>query len=117
VDIARMKEYAMNDEATIGDDALVRRKRDLIAAEADGETVVLDPVRGDFLQLNKTAGRIWMLLEEPSTVAALCSRLAALFAIDAAACRADVVDFIAVLHERDMVEVIAPGDHRPAIGL
>jgi hypothetical protein len=98
----------MNDTAAIMDESILRRRKDLIAAETDGEMVVLDADRGDFLQLNSSAARIWALLEEPLTLAALCGRLAEQFATGAAECRADVIAFVGLLRERGMIEIAAP---------
>lgn len=89
----------------IEDHMIIRLRRDMIAAESDGEMIVLDAERGDFLQLNKTAGRIWALLEEPLTFGALCVRLADQFAVDAADCREDVRAFIGQLSQRGLVVI------------
>lgn len=89
----------------IEDSAVIRLRRDMIAAESDGEMIVLDAERGDFLQLNKTAARIWALLEEPLTFGDLCARLADQFAVDAAACREDVLAFVGDLSRRGLIEI------------
>ncbi|HSI19024.1 MAG TPA: PqqD family protein [Sphingomonas sp.] len=89
----------------IEDHMIIRLRRDMIAAESDDEMIVLDAERGDFLQLNKTAGRIWALLEEPLTFGVLCARLADQFAVDAADCREDVCAFIGELSQRGLVEI------------
>jgi hypothetical protein len=89
----------------IEDSAVIRLRRDMIAAESDGEMIVLDAERGDFLQLNKTAARIWALLEEPLPFGDLCARLADQFTVDAAACRADVLAFVGDLSRRGLVEI------------
>ena len=93
--------------AAIEDSAVIRLRRDMIAAESDGEMIVLDAERGDFLQLNKTAARIWALLEEPLSLGDLCARLADQFAVDAAACREDVLAFVGDLSRRGLVEIDA----------
>ena len=89
----------------IEDSAVIRLRRDMIAAESDGEMIVLDAERGDFLQLNNTAARIWALLEEPLTFGDLCARRADLFAVDAAACREDVLAFVGDLSRRGLIEI------------
>jgi hypothetical protein len=91
----------------IEDSAVIRLRRDMIAAESDGEMIVLDAERGDFLQLNKTAARIWALLEEPLSFGDLCARLAEQFAVDAADCREDVLAFVGDLSRRGLVEIDA----------
>ncbi|MES2044144.1 MAG: HPr-rel-A system PqqD family peptide chaperone [Pseudomonadota bacterium] len=89
----------------IEDTALISLRRDMIAAASDDEMIVLDAERGDFLQLNKTAARIWALLEEPLTFGTLCARLAEQFAVDPSACREEVRAFVGELSRRGLVEI------------
>ena len=86
------------------DSAVVRRRSDVFAADTDGEMVVLDSERGDFLHLNQTAAGIFALLEGPLTVAALRDRLIEKFDVDAATCGADLRLFLAQLMDRGLVE-------------
>lgn len=95
----------------IEDNALISLRRDMIAAASDDEMIVLDAERGDFLQLNKTAARIWALLEAPLTFGDLCERLANQFAVDRSACREDVYAFVGELSRRGLVEI---GGEKPA---
>lgn len=96
----------MDYRALIGAGARIRQRHGVIAAETDGEMVVLDPDRGEFLDLSKTGARIWSLLDEAVTVPALCQRMADYFEIDAAACRDDVEAFVISLAERGLLETV-----------
>lgn len=96
----------MDYKALIDTGARIRQRPGVIAAETDGEMVVLDPERGEFLDLSRTAARIWSLLDEAITVPALCQRLAEQFDIDAAACRDDVEAFVLSLAERGLIEAV-----------
>ena len=91
----------------IDDDAVVRRKGDLISVETDGEAVVLDASQGDFLRLNSTGAQIWALLDTPQTFAALCTALERRFNVDRATCRVEVLAFIHALDGRDLIEIVA----------
>lgn len=91
------------------DGTVVRRQSNVFAADADGEMVVLDVARGDFLHLNKTAGCIFELLDAPLTVAALRDRLIARFEVDAATCGADLRVFLGQLVGIGLVEIVPPG--------
>ena len=93
----------------IDDDAVVRRKSDLISVEGGGEAVVLDAAQGDFLLLNSTGTRIWALLDTPRTFAALCTALEERFEVDRATCRGEVLAFIHALDGRDLIEVVTSG--------
>ena len=93
----------------ISDDVLIRHRRDVVAAGTGDDMVVLDPDRGEFLELNRTAARIWALLDEPTTIAALCQCLVDRFDIAPAACRDEVTGFVASLDVRGLIETIEAG--------
>ena len=75
---------------TTGDDMLVSRGAGLIEAEAGDEIVGLHVENGSFYRFNRTAARIWHLIEQPRTLADLCAALASEFKVDPAACERDV---------------------------
>ncbi len=98
----------MKHGTVVGDDQMIRRRRDIIAVEADGGMILLDPDRGDFVELSSSAANIWTLLDLPTTIAAICQNLSATFDVDAATCRADVEEFIGVLAGRNLIETTSP---------
>ncbi len=53
----------------------VQRANHTISAEYHDSLIMLDPVRGKYLELNPVAKRIWELIEEPITVDDLASIL------------------------------------------
>jgi hypothetical protein len=52
-----------------------RRHGAVVAAGEGGRTVLMDPVRGEYLGLDEVGTRIWELLPEHPTAAALAERL------------------------------------------
>ena len=97
----------MNAISHLDEDALIRHRPELIAAESGGEMIVLDPDRGEFVELSKTGACIWALLDNPMSIAMLCKAMADQFAIDADTCHRDVADFVAALDARGMIERVA----------
>jgi hypothetical protein len=91
--------------AAIESDALASRGLNMIAAEVGDEAVLLDIDSGYFFQLNKSATRIWNLLETPTTVSDLCARLQTSFTVDAQTCRTDVLEFVSELHDKGLIDI------------
>jgi hypothetical protein len=89
----------------IDDSAMISRKPTLIAADVADEAILLDVDSGYFFQLNKTAARIWGLVETPRPLAEVCAELAKTYAVDPAVCRGDVVEFVSDMRERGLVEI------------
>ena len=92
----------------MADDALVERETSMIGAEVEDDVVLLDIKSGMFYQLNKVGGRVWLLLETPATVAALCARLRESFEVTPQACREATVEFLEQLREKGVVKITAP---------
>lgn len=92
----------------MADDALVEREPTMIAAEVEDDVVLLHIKSGMFYQLNKVGARIWLLLETPATVAALCARLQESFEVTPQACREATVEFLDQLSEKGAVKITVP---------
>ncbi|MBR0377619.1 MAG: lasso peptide biosynthesis PqqD family chaperone [Lachnospiraceae bacterium] len=70
------------------------RKPDIIAADMDGEVVMMDIVSGKYYNLGRTGGAIWNLLESPKTLDELVDILTAKYDVDRATCKAQVEAFL-----------------------
>ena len=78
----------------IDDGTSIVRVHDAITAEMGDETVILDNATGVFIQLNRSAGRIWNLLEVPQTVPSLCALLVERYDVSTDICRIEVIAFV-----------------------
>jgi hypothetical protein len=67
---------------------------------------MLDPKASRYFGLDRIGRRIWDLIEEPVSVAALCTALQAEFDVAAERCIADVSAFLERLHKAQLVEVL-----------
>lgn len=81
-----------------------RRSEDHVTSSMDDEVVLLDVSMGEYVHMNETAGRIWALLEEPSTGQAVSEALQAEYDVDAETCSAAVRRTLSDLHERGLIE-------------
>ncbi|GAB3430704.1 lasso peptide biosynthesis PqqD family chaperone [Massilia solisilvae] len=79
------------------------RNPDLVAADMDGETVMMSIARGEYFGLNTVGSRIWELLAEPATVSDLVTRICAEFNVDRATCSADLAAFTKDLLDNGLV--------------
>ena len=83
----------------------VRRNPAALSAEIDGEAVALDVARGACYGMDPVAARIWSLIETPVAIAAVCDALTALYEVDDAECRRDVLDLLEDLRAADLITV------------
>jgi hypothetical protein len=90
------------------DDALIRRRGEMIEAEKEGELIALDVERGTCYGFNRTATRIWQLLDEPRTLAALRDLLVEEYDVEPQACERDLIEAIEQMCSDGILETTAP---------
>ncbi len=102
----------MTDKSGLALTDFVRRNNAALTADIDGEVVALDIARGACYGMDSVAARIWALLESPSTIAAVCDALTALYEVDGETCRRDVLDLLEDLRTADLITVESPPRRR-----
>lgn len=70
------------------------RKEDILTADMNGETVMMDAEQGKYYNLGEVGGSIWTQLETPKTLEELVNALTAEYNVDPEQCRADVQPFL-----------------------
>jgi len=78
------------------DTAVVRNPK-LIAADMDGELVMMSIESGEYFGLGGVGTRVWELIATPRTIAQLAQAICAEYEVDAATCEADISRFLADL--------------------
>ena len=84
----------------------VRRIGDVLEADIDDETVVMDIDQGRYFGLNETGTRIWDLLSEPLVIGDLCDQLTAQFGVPRELCEQQVIDFLGSMMSRGLIQVV-----------
>jgi hypothetical protein len=72
-----------------------------------GEIAILDLTAGQYFGVAGVGARVWELLQEPRTLTELCSTIVAEYDVSAAACEADVSEFLESLIDRQLVRITA----------
>ena len=85
------------------DTTVLSRRMGLMTADMNGSAVMMDIMSGKYYNLGSVGGRIWELLEEPTSVAALVEKLTAEYDVSAQQCRADIEPFLNTLLDRGLL--------------
>ena len=88
---------------------VIRRRASLLEADVSGELVALNVDSGTCYGFNRTATRIWELIQDPISIGDLCDRLTAEFAIDRATCVREVTKLVSELESDRLVEIDKSG--------
>ncbi len=79
--------------------------RDPVSVEVEGEAVILSLADGVYYGLDPVGARVWQMMEEPRTVAELRDAVVAEWEVDAPTAERDLLDLLAELAARGLVEV------------
>ncbi|MDE2040209.1 MAG: lasso peptide biosynthesis PqqD family chaperone [Elusimicrobia bacterium] len=82
---------------TITPDTVLVRAPELVAVDMDGEVVMMSVQRGEYFGLGAVGGRVWSLIEKPSSLREIAQVLCAEYEVDESACLADLLPFAADL--------------------
>ena len=91
---------------TVGPDSIIVQEDEPVAAEVDGEVVMLSERAGAYFGLDGIGSEIWRLIEEPRRVSELCGTLAQRYEVDAETLSRDVTAFLDALLARNLVRLV-----------
>jgi hypothetical protein len=88
--------------------SLVARREGYLTAEVDNEIVALNIDKGTCYGLNKTASRIWDLIEGPTRINDICAALVERYEIERSTCESEVLDLLEQLRAEGLIAT--PGE-------
>ena len=71
------------------------------------ESAMMSIETGNYLTLSRVGTRIWELIEQPTTISALCAQLTGEFDVTAEHCRTEVDQFLADLRDCQAITLSA----------
>jgi hypothetical protein len=86
-------------------DSLIKRNEQIISSEIDGETVMMDLNFEKYFGMEAIGTRIWQLLENETSLTALCEKLTEEFEVGMEQCMEDVLPFVSDLSENGIIIV------------
>lgn len=89
----------------IGSDSIVTQAIGLVAADMDGEKVMLNIENGNYYGLDSIGSRIWDLIEKPHSIREVVAVLCTEYDAEIEICQHDVLKFLSQLHARGLVEL------------
>lgn len=76
-----------------------------LASELGDEIVMMNLENGNFIGLNEVGSAIMKLIDRPISVSEIISELLKEYAIDQATCETDVLEYITVLTEKNILNI------------
>ena len=94
----------MNNEIT--PQCILVRKSSVFASKIDEETVMMDEEESSYFGLNPVAGKIWELLEKPTSFSGLVDQLTASYQVDRQRCENDIRPFLEKLVSHHLIRKV-----------
>jgi len=89
----------------INENFSVVQATDVVAAEMDGETVMMRIKSGMYYGLDNVGSRIWELIETPRQVSQVIDRLMEEYDVERAKCQANTLDLLNQLYEEGLIKI------------
>ena len=89
---------------SIAADAVFTRRRDLVASEIDGETVMMSIENSKYYGIDAIGSRIWQLLAQPHSANSICEIMRREYEVPEADCLRDVLAFMNRLRQERLIE-------------
>jgi hypothetical protein len=85
--------------------SIVRRAQCPDFSQLDDNYLAIDAQRGYCYSLNATAARIWEMIDQPTSLAALCDRLQNEYNVDKETCLRDTIALVSTLQASGLLQV------------
>ncbi len=89
----------------VAESTTVSVAKHLVAAEAQDDTIILDPVASRYFGLAEVGSRVWDLLQTPRRVGDLRDAIVAEYEVDPDVALADLLRLVTELAEAGLVDV------------
>ncbi len=86
-------------------DSVVSASSELVAANLDGEVVILGFKSGSYYSLADVGGFVWDQLQKPQKVSDLRDAIMGEYEIEAAQCEQDLLELLDGLAEKQLIEI------------
>lgn len=83
--------------------SVIAQSPDLVGTKIEDHTALLSITNGAYYSLDPVASRIWQLVEQPRTVAAVVDELLKEYAVERAQCEAHTLAFLQQLADADLL--------------
>jgi hypothetical protein len=91
------------DEITL--QSIISAKKEIVAADMDGDTVMMSVEAGKYYNLGKMGGVIWGMIAEPVSVETVVAKLLEQYEVTREQCETEVLSFLNSVNQEGLLEV------------
>jgi hypothetical protein len=84
----------------------IQRTPTILYSDLSDEVAMMDIDQGQYFGVDHAAARLWLLLDAPMSIDAICHQLVSEYDIALDACRAEVLAFVADLQGHGLITLV-----------
>jgi hypothetical protein len=85
--------------------SIISAKKEIVAADMDGDTVMMSIEAGKYYNLGKMGGVIWGMIAEPVSVETVVVKLLEQYEVKREQCETEVLSFLNEMDKEGLLEV------------
>tara|TARA_R100001129_G_scaffold125420_1_gene87825 strand:+ start:651 stop:929 length:279 start_codon:yes stop_codon:yes gene_type:complete len=89
----------------IAEDAVIAREETALSSQVEDRVMIMNIDTGTYYEIDKSAARIWDLLEQPKNFGELCDSLCQVYEVEREQCRSDTAAFLDELTDLRLIRI------------
>jgi hypothetical protein len=85
--------------------SVISAKKEIVAANMDGDTVMMSIEAGKYYNLGKMGGVIWGMITEPVAVEMVVAKLLEKYEVTRKQCETEVLSFLGEMNREGLLEI------------
>ncbi|HBY01513.1 MAG TPA: lasso peptide biosynthesis PqqD family chaperone [Rikenellaceae bacterium] len=85
---------------------VITQTKNILSSNIDGETIILSVIHSKYFCMDSIATDIWSFMIEPISIEDVVNKLIKDYNIDASHCTVEVLAFLEILLEKNLIEVV-----------
>ncbi len=86
-------------------ETVVAASTDQVSSDLAGESVILSLKSGTYYGLNPVGSSVWLLIQEPKSIAEICEAILEEYDVDPQTCETDIQSLLADLLNAHLIEL------------
>ena len=78
----------------VAEDAIITREETALSSQVEDRVMIMNIDSGTYYEIDKSAARIWDMLEQPKSFGELCDALCRTYEVDRERCGSDTSRFV-----------------------
>jgi hypothetical protein len=89
----------------VAEDAVIAREESALSSQVEDRVMIMNIDTGTYYEIDKSAARIWDMLEEPKSFGEICDALCKAYEVERSQCGSDTSRFVEEMKDLGLLRV------------